>query len=73
LGTAERALNEPRNLTATSLQRHFNHSDISKTTLKITTKKREENNDKETTKSLHLSIASVVDTSDCGGGRGINV
>jgi hypothetical protein len=47
LGTAERALNE-------SAQPHFNHSG---TTLKFTTKHKEENNDKRRHKNLTSSLS----------------
>jgi hypothetical protein len=40
---------------ATSLQPHLNYSDTSKSTLKITTKNREANNDKRRHKNLTVS------------------
>jgi hypothetical protein len=48
LGMAERALNEPRNLTSTTA--------TSKTTLQITTKNREETNNKGRHKNLTATI-----------------
>jgi hypothetical protein len=99
---AERALNEPRNLTSTlsraqpsgfvfcvtahpgaatakqlifqrrdaahpdwerdKLQPHFNPSDTSITTLKITTNKREENNDQRRLKNLSNGVSRLMRT-----------
>jgi hypothetical protein len=54
LAIAERALNDPRNLTSPQL----NYSDSSKTTLKITTKNREANNDKIGHKNLSCAAST---------------